>query len=332
MVATSNDVMPDIELYQPADADTALELAADLGRDGWLLAGGQDTFGWLKDRNKSPTALIELTQVDAWKGIRQTADGGVEIGAVTTLTELAADPLLRSRYSLLTEAAAKVASPQIRNVGTLGGNLVQDTRCWYYRRGLDCYRAGGNICYADSPEGLNREHALFGSSRCVAVTPSDTAPALVALDAEMVVASEGGQRLIAARDFFVGPDRDILHMTVLNPGEILTHVRLPGSWAGAEFYYEKVADRNVWDFALVNIAAAMRLQGGVVQEARLVCGAVECVPRRLSAVEDALRGQPRSEQLAEHAALIATEGAQPLNYNHFKIPLMQNLVKRAVRG
>ena len=331
MVATSHDVMPDIELYQPTDEATALALANTLGSDGWLLGGGQDTYGWLKDRNKTPAAMIELTQVDAWKGIKETADG-VEIGAVTTITEIATNPLIQSRYALLSTAAGRVASPQIRNVGTLGGNLVQDTRCWYYRRGLDCYRAGGNICYADSPEGLNREHALFGSSRCVAVSPSDTAPALVALDATMVVSSVGGQRLIAAQDFFVGPARDITHMTVLNEGEILTAVRIPNTWANAEFYFEKVADRNVWDFALVNVAAAFKVSGGTIEDARIVCGAVECVPRRLDAVEDAIRGQQRSEQLAEEVASSASAGARPLNYNHFKVPLMENLVKRAIRG
>jgi xanthine dehydrogenase YagS FAD-binding subunit len=275
--------------------------------------------------------MIELTQVDAWKGIRETADG-VEIGAVTTITEIATNPLIQSKYALLSTAAGRVASPQIRNVGTLGGNLVQDARCWYYRRGLDCYRAGGNICYADSPEGLNREHALFGSSRCVAVSPSDTAPALVALDATMVVSSVGGQRLIAAQDFFDGPARDITHMTVLNEGEILTAVRIPNTWANAEFHFEKVADRNVWDFALVNVAAAFKVSGGTIEDVRIVCGAVECVPRRLDAVEDAIRGQQRSEQLAEEVASIASEGARPLNYNHFKVPLMENLVKRAIRG
>lgn len=331
MVATSHDVMPDIELYQPTDEASALALANTLGSDGWLLGGGQDTYGWLKDRNKTPAAMIELTQVDAWKGIRETADG-VEIGAVTTITEIATNPLIQSKYALLSTAAGRVASPQIRNVGTLGGNLVQDARCWYYRRGLDCYRAGGNICYADSPEGLNREHALFGSSRCVAVSPSDTAPALVALDATMVVSSVGGQRLIAAQDFFVGPARDITHMTVLNEGEILTAVRIPNTWANAEFYFEKVADRNVWDFALVNVAAAFKVSGGTIEDVRIVCGAVECVPRRLDAVEDAIRGQQRSEQLAEEVASIASAGARPLNYNHFKVPLMENLVKRAIRG
>ncbi len=331
MVATSNDVMPDIELYQPTDEANALALAAELGNDGWLLGGGQDTFGWLKDRNKIATAMIELTQVDAWKGIRETSDG-VEIGAVTTLTEIANNPLIQQRFGLLAKAAGVVASPQIRNVGTLGGNLVQDARCWYYRRGLDCYRAGGNICYADSPEGLNREHAIFGASRCVAVSPSDTAPALVALDATMVLSSESGQRTMPAQDFFVGPDRDIVNMTVLNEGEILTAVRLPAEWADAEYYFEKVADRNVWDFALVSIAAAMKVSGGTIQDARLAAGAVECVPRRLQAVENALRGQQRSDALGDQVASIATDGARALNYNNFKIPLLANLVKRAVRG
>jgi len=331
MVATSHDVMPDIELYQPTDEENALALANTLGADGWIVGGGQDTYGWLKDRNKSPAAMIELTQIDAWKGIKEIADG-IEIGAVTTLTDIANHPLVQSRYALLATAAGKVASPQIRNVGTLGGNLNQDARCWYYRRGLDCYRAGGNICYADSPEGLNREHALFGASRCVAVSPSDTAPALVALDATMVVASSSGERLIPAQDFFVGPERDIVNMTVLNDDEILTAVRIPSTWANAEFYFEKVADRNVWDFALVSIAAAFKVSGGSIEDARIVCGAVECTPRRLESVESAIRGQQRSEELAASAAEMATEGARPLNYNHFKVPLMQNLVKRAIRG
>lgn len=331
MVATSHDVMPDIELYQPTDEDNALALANTLGADGWLLGGGQDTFGWLKDRNKTVAAMIELTQIDAWNGVKETSDG-IEIGAVTTLTEIVNNPLIQERYGLLATAASRVASPQIRNVGTIAGNLIQDARCWYYRRGLDCYRAGGNICYADSPEGLNREHALFGASRCVAVSPSDTAPALVALDASMVVSSESGQRIIPAQDFFVGPARDIVNMTVLNEGEILTAVRIPNTWANAEFYFEKVADRNVWDFALVNVAAVMKVSGGVIEDARIVCGAVECTPRRLEAVENAIRGQQRSEELGARAGELAVDGARPLNYNNFKVPLMANLVNRAIRG
>ena len=148
----------------------------------------------------------------------------------------------------------------------------------------------------------------------------------------MVVSSASGQREIPAQDFFVGPDRDILNMTVLNEGEILTAVRIPNTWANAEFYFEKVADRNVWDFALVNVAAAFRTSGGNIEDARIVCGAVECVPRRLEDVEAAVRGQSRSDSTANSVAEMATAGARPLNYNNFKVPLMQNLVKRAIRG
>ncbi|MBT7583692.1 MAG: xanthine dehydrogenase family protein subunit M, partial [Kordiimonadaceae bacterium] len=229
-------------------------------------------------------------------------------------------------------AAGRVASPQIRNKGTLGGNISQDARCWYYRSGLDCYRAGGNTCYADTPEGMNREHCLFAASRCVAVTPSDTAVALVTLDASMVIQNASGEQVVAAADYFVGPDIDIENMTVLKPGDILTAIRIPAAWANATFYFEKVADRNTWDFPLVNIASAIKLNGSTIEDIRITCGAVECVPKRLNVVEDIVRGSERNEDTATLAAGAAARGAAPLNYNHFKIPLMENLVKRAIRG
>lgn len=325
----SHDVMPDIELYQPVQVEDALDLASRLAERGWLLGGGQDTYGWLKDRNKSPEAMIDLNGIEALRGIRETASG-LEIGALTTLTEVATNPLIKASYSLLSDAAVKVASPQIRNVGTVGGNLVQDVRCWYYRRGLSCYRAGGNLCYADTPQGMNREHAIFGASRCVAVTPSDTAPALVALDASMVIRSTSGERVVPAADFFVGPNVDIRHTTVLQPGEILTAVRIPNTWANATFYFEKVADRNVWDFALVSIAVAMRESGGVIQDSRFVAGAVQCTPRRLEAVEAAVRGKARGEATAMSVGTLASNGAEPLTHNGFKMHLVDNLAKRAL--
>lgn len=327
----SFDVMPDVQLYQPAELDDALDLADRLGEKGWLLGGGQDTYGWLKDRAKNPEAMIDLNGIEALKGIRETSDG-VEIGAATTLREVIGNPLLKDRYSLLTAAASRVASPQIRNVGTVGGNLVQDTRCWYYRRGLACYRAGGNLCYADSPQGMNREHSLFEASRCVAVSPSDTATAMVALEATMVVQSVDGTRTVPAEKFFVGPATHITRMTSLEPGEILTAVRLPQKWAGKHFYFEKVADRDVWDFALVSIAAAMDVTDGVVNNARFVCGGVAAVPYRLRDVERAAAGKSLGDASGNELAALATKGARPLNYNHFKLPLMENLVRRAMRG
>jgi len=325
----SHDVMPNMELYQPVQVEDALAIADRLADSGWLVGGGQDTYGWLKDRAKSAEALIDLSGIESLRGIRETADG-IEIGALTTLTEIANNTMLQGSYSVLTDAASRVASPQIRNVGTLGGNVSQDVRCWYYRRGLDCYRAGGNLCYADTPQGMNREHSLFESSRCVAASPSDTAPALVALDATMVIQSTAGERTLAAQDYFVGPAIDILKTTALRPGEILTAVRIPSTWANATFYFEKVADRNVWDFPLVNIAAAFKVSGGVIEDSRIVCGAVQCTPRRVTNVENAIRGQAKNSTTAESVAESATEGARELAHNGFKVPLMQNLVKRAI--
>jgi len=327
----SFDVMPDTQLYQPAELDDALRLADQYGKDGWILGGGQDTYGWLKDRAKHPRAMIDLNGVATLKGIRES-DDGIEIGAATTLREIIRDERINRDYGLLASAAGRVASPQIRNVGTLGGNLSQDARCWYYRRGLDCYRAGGNICYADGPEAMNREHAVFNASRCVAVSPSDTATALVALDATMVVASVDGERTVAAEDYFVGPKTHITQMTSLEPGEILTAVRIPATWAGKRFFFEKVADRDVWDFALVSIAVAMSMDGDTISDSRFVCGGVACTPHRLRKVESAVRGKSLSDESAEAAAPLASQGAKPLNYNHFKLPLMENLVRRAMRS
>ena len=318
------------ELYQPTDLDNAVDLAGRLGADGWPVAGGQDSLDWFKDRAKRPTALVDLNRVPGLKGIRETADG-VEIGALTTLTEVETNPLISGQYRLLADAAAKVASPQIRNVGTIGGNVSQDTRCWYYRGGLECYRAGGRDCYADTPEGMNREHCLFGADRCVAVTPSDTGPALVALDASMVIRNADGERIVAAEDFFIGPEVDIERMTVLQPGDILTTIRIPNTWAGANFYFEKVADRKTWDFPLVNVAAAMRIDNGTIEDIRIAAGGVECIPRRMTVVEDVVKGSAQDQETASLAGSSASRGATALNFNHFKISLLENLVMRAIR-
>ncbi|HIC13705.1 MAG TPA: xanthine dehydrogenase family protein subunit M [Gemmatimonadetes bacterium] len=325
------DMIPGFELIQPTSIEGALNLLEEYGENGWALAGGMDSLGWFKNRGKRPEAVIDLEGLDALKGIDETADG-IEIGALTTLTEIELNPLIRERFWLLAEAASKVASPQIRNAGTLGGNLCQDTRCWYYRYGVSCYRAGGNTCYAAAPEALNREHAIFGASRCVAVSPSDTATALVALDAEMVVRNSSGERVIKAENFFMEPAVDIMRMTVLDPEDLLIKVRIPNTWTGADFYFEKVSDRGSWDFPLVSVALAIKSTGDRIDDARIVCGAVQCIPRRLRNVEAMIRGQGRDEDTAAQAGAMAIQGAKVLNYNHFKIPLMENLVKRAVRG
>jgi xanthine dehydrogenase YagS FAD-binding subunit len=330
-MAVIRDMMPAFELFQPASIDEALNLLDRHGSNAWVMAGGLDTFDWLKDRTKRPGVVVDLSQIAELRGIREV-NGGLEIGATTPLTEVVRHRVVREQFGLLMEAAELVASPQIRNQGTLGGNVSQDTRCWYYRSGWSCYRAGGNICYADTPTAINREHAILEADRCVAVSPSDTAPALIALDAAMVIRSVGGERVLPAEEYFVGPAIDIMRMTVLAPGELLTAIRIPGTWAGAQFYFEKIRDRNVWDFPLINVASAMKLSGTTIEQMRLSVGAVAARPLRLATVEAFVAGKPRNEETADQAGRMAVEGATTLRYNGYKVPMMRNLVKRAIRG
>jgi len=331
-MATIRDVMPAFELFQPASIDAALTLLDQHGTDAWVLAGGLDSFDWLKDRIKRPAVVVDLSGVAELKGVRASGDG-VEIGAMTTLTEVVRHPLIKEKFSILLEAAEAAASPQIRNQGTIGGNVSQDARCWYYRAGWPCYRAGGNICYADTPQAINREHAIFDADRCVAVNPSDTAPALIALGAQMVIRRTGGERVVEAEDYFIGPGTDITRMTALAAGELLTAIRIPGTFAGARFYFEKVADRNVWDFPLVNVASAMRLEGGTIQALRIAANGVAARPRRLITVEQVLAGRRPDDAAAVTAAgEAAIAGAEPLQHNGYKVPLLRNLVRRALRG
>ena len=271
-MAVIRDVMPAFQLFQPSSIADAQKLLEQHGQDAWVMAGGLDSFDWLKDRIKKPKALVDLSGIEELRGVRTTSDG-IEIGAMTTLTEVVHHPLVKEKYGLLAQAAELVASPQIRNQGTLGGNVSQDARCWYYRAGWPCYRAGGNICYADTPVGRNREHAILHAERCVAVNPSDSAPALIALDAKFVVRTPKGERVVDAEDYFVGPEIDITRMNILQPGYLLTAIRIPSTWAGAQFYFEKVRDRNVWDFPLMNVASAMVLSGDRIERIRIAVNA-----------------------------------------------------------
>jgi xanthine dehydrogenase YagS FAD-binding subunit len=330
-MAVIRDVMPAFDLLQPNSIADAQKLLEEQGSDGWVLAGGMDSFDWLKDRIKRPKVVVDLSGIAELKGVHTTADG-IEIGAMTTLTEVVQHPIIKEKYTLLAESAELVASPQIRNQGTIGGNVTQDARCWYYRAGWPCYRAGGNICYADTPEGRNREHAILHAERCVAVNPSDTAPALVALDAKFVIRTHKGERVVDAEDYFIGPDIDITRLHVLQPGDLLTAIRIPSTWSGAQFYFEKVRDRNVWDFPLLNVASAKWVSGDKIERIRIAVNGAAARPLRLKVVEDAVCGKPANPATGEMAGKLAVEGAVPLQFNAYKIPLMRNLVKRAIGG
>ena len=209
-MAVIRDVMPAFQLFQPTSVRDAQKLLEQHGSDAWVIAGGLDSFDWLKDRIKKPKALVDLSGIEELRGVRSTPEG-IEIGAMTTLTEVVHDPVIKESTASLQRRRKLVASPQIRNQGTLGGNVSQDARCWYYRAGWPCYRAGGNICYADTPVGRNREHAILMRERCVAVSPSDTAPALIALDAKFVVQTPKGEQVIRAEDYFRRARRSTSH-------------------------------------------------------------------------------------------------------------------------
>ena len=329
-MAVIRDMMAAFELFQPTSVDDAVALLDEHREDAWVLAGGLDSFDWFKDRILRPSVVVDLGGIASLRGVRTTNDG-LEIGAMTPLSEIVAHPEIVENYSLLVEAAELVASPQIRNQGTIGGNLNQDTRCWYYRDGGPCYRAGGNICYADTPASMNREHAILEADRCVAVNPSDTAPALIALDAQMVIQSSSGERVVSAEEFFIGPSTDITRMSVLQPGDLLTTIRVPATFAGAHFYFEKVRDRQVWDFPLVNVASAILANNGIIEEARIAVNGVAPRPLRMTAVENALRGESLDDTTAERVSELAVRGAKPLRHNAYKIPLMRNLVKRSIQ-
>ncbi|HYL34426.1 MAG TPA: xanthine dehydrogenase family protein subunit M [Bryobacteraceae bacterium] len=331
-MAVIRDVMPAFDLLQPSSVADAQRLLAQHGRDAWVMAGGLDSFDWLKDRIKKPKVVVDLSGIDELRGVRSTSDGGVEIGAMTTLTEVVNNPIIKQKFGLLSQGAELAASPQIRNQGTIGGNVSQDARCHYYRAGWPCYRAGGNICYADTPTGRNREHAILDADRCVAVNPSDSAPALIALDAKFVIRTSKGERVVDAEDYFIGPDIDITRLNILRPGDLLTAIRIPSAFAGAQFYFEKIRDRNVWDFALMNVASAMLVSGGNIDRVRVAVNGAAARPLRLKAVEDAVRGKPKNAATGEMAGRLAVQGAVPLQFNAYKIPLMRNLVKRAVAG
>jgi xanthine dehydrogenase YagS FAD-binding subunit len=327
--------MPAFELFQPNSITDAQKLLQQYREDAWVMAGGLDSFDWLKDRIKRPKVVVDLSGIQELKGIRTISDG-IEIGATTTLTEVVKHPIIREKYSLLAEGAELAASPQIRNQGTIGGNVSQDARCWYYRAGWPCYRAGGNLCYADTPTGRNREHAILHAERCVAVNPSDSAPALIALDAKFVIRTPKGdgsvERIVDAEDYFIGPDIDITRLHILKAGDLLTAIRIPSTWAGARFYFEKVRDRNVWDFPLLNVASAMQVSGDTIEGIRIAVNGAAARPLRLRAVEDAVRGKPATASTGEMAGRLAVQGAVPLQFNAYKIPLMRNLVKRAIGG
>lgn len=312
--------------YAPVRSlDEAVDALATPGAR--LHAGGTDLLGCLRDGVFGAEKLVSLARVPGLAGIREIPGGGLALGAMTTLAEIAANPLVRERFAGLAAAADSAASPQLRHQGTLGGNLCQRPRCWYFRGEFHCLKKGGDTCFAEGGE--NRYHAIFGGGPCYIVHPSDTAPMLVALGAEATVAGPRGERRVALADFFRRPAENVAAETALGAGEIVTEVSVPGpaSWTSS---YRKVRERGAWDFALASVALAARLEGRRVVDARVVLGGVAPIPWRVPRAEQVLRGQELTPELARAAGAAAAEGAEPMDHNGYKVELVRGAVEASV--
>lgn len=297
-------------------------------RDVAVIAGGIDLLGELKDELIAPRRLVNLKALPDLRTIRHTSDG-VQIGATTTLSEIVADPRIQSGYPALAQAADSVASLQIRNVGTIGGNLCQRPRCWYYRNPeFPCLKKGGNVCFAVG--GNNKYHAILGGDPCFIVHPSDVAPALVALDARVRTQGPRGKRELPVASLYLLPRDNVATETVLAPDEVITEVMVPPQPAGSGSVYLKFKEKGTMDFAMAAVAASVQVQGGVCRAARIVLGGVAPKPWPVPDADRALVGQAVTEAAAEKAAEAALSGADPLDYNAYKVPLTKALVKRAI--
>lgn len=324
-------MLPTFTYVRPASIGEALrELSTPGAR---VHAGGTDLLGCLRDRVLAASKLVSLTGLNELHGVDELPSGGLRIGALTTLAELSAHPVVRQRYHALAAAAGAAASPQLRNQGTIGGNLCQRPRCWYYRGDFPCARKGGDTCYAK--EGENQLHAILGGDVCVMVHPSDTAPALMALDASVRLVGPGGSRTVALDAFFVPPGKDHTRETVVEANELLTEILLPPPRAGTSSTYRKLRARGAWDFALAGAAVVVTLKGKRIEQARVVLSGVAPVPWRAPAVERELVGHELTDARIERAAQRAGDGASPLSDNAYKVALARGAVVEAlseVRG
>ena len=309
---------------------TLKEAAAQLGREHGrvaLLAGGTDLLGEMKDDLIAPERLVSIRHLRELQGIR-SGRAGLRIGAATLLVDVVDSAAVREQTPLLAMAAEKVGTPQIRNMATLGGNLCQRPRCWYFRNNYPCYKHGGNVCY--SATGENEYHAILEAGPSFIVHPSDTAPALIALGATVRISTGGRERTVPLEQFFISPRQDPSRENILQPNEILTEIEVPSAPPGSKAIYVKEMVRETWDFALCSVAAMVTVKDGVVGDARVVLGGVAPFPYRAARAEAALKGRRLDETSAAAAGAAAVEGARPLAKNAYKVPLTQAVVTRAV--
>lgn len=319
--------MENFAYVNAANVEQASSLLSGEWGETMVIAGGTDLLGELKEYIETPAKVVNLKTIPGLDEIKADASG-LTIGALATVGNIAAHPTIQEHYTVLAEAAASVASPQIRNVGTLGGNLCQRPRCWYYRNPeIICLKKGGDVCYA--VEGLSKYHAIFGGGPVYIVHPSDTAPALIALGATVKIIGPDGEKTMPLEEFFILPDMNPQRENVLEPNEVVAEVHVPKPSANTKSFYIKARERGSFDFALSSVAAAFEMNGSTCGGASIVLGGVAPIPWRSKEAEAALNGVRITEAVAKRAGSEAVKNAEPLNDNGYKVALTQNLVSRA---
>jgi xanthine dehydrogenase YagS FAD-binding subunit len=317
---------------EPDSVESASQILARERGKAMPLAGGVDLLGELKDAIATPATLVNLKSIPDLDAIRFDADGTLRLGALATLAAVAADARIRREYPSIAQAARSVGSVEIRNVGTVGGNLCQRPRCWYYRSALHtCLKKGGDVCF--TLNGEDRYHAILGGGPSYIVHPSDLAPALIACDARVTLRGPQGPKDLPLEQFYALPEVRIDHETILKPGEIVTEVVVPAgaaAAAGRRSLFLKFKERDSFDFALASVAASLKLDGGSVVEARIVLGGVAPVPWRSKEAEAAIAGARIDVAAAGRAAEAALAKAAPLRQNGYKVPLAKALVRQAL--
>ena len=322
-----------MEKFSYVNATSLEQVTSLLSESGWgevmLIAGGTDLLAELKEYIETPKTLVNLKTLPGMEGIQADA-AGLKIGALTTVADIAMHPTLQHHYTVLSQAAGSVATPQIRNVGTLGGNLCQRPRCWYYRdEATICLKKGGDTCYA--VEGLSKYHAIFGGDPVYIVHPSDLAPALIALGATVTIVGPEGERTLSLESFFTLPAENPFRENVLNPNEIVVAVNVPTPKPGTRSFYLKAREKGAPDFALASVAGVFEMDGKTCKTASIVLGGVAPAPWRSTAAEAALTGKQIDDAVSQRAGAEAVKDAVPMNDNAYKVTLTRNLVSRAAR-
>jgi len=322
--------MKNFQYIQPENLKEASQIVRENPEDSVFFAGGTDLLGLLKDDIVSPEKVVNLKSLPKMDSISYLPGKGLKIGALTKIVTIAENPIINQKFPVLAQAAREVATPQLRNVGTIAGNICQRPRCWYYRNDFACLRKNGDECFA--PDGENKHHCIIGGDPCYIVHPSDMAIALSSLQAKFSIFSGRKTRTVQIDNFFVLPETDYLHENILEPGEIITEIQIPDLPEGAKNGYLKFKERDAWDFAMVSVAAVLQTKGTQIKSGRIAIGGVAPIPWIEAELNSQLAGMIINEENLKQLAQKALSKAEPLDKNEYKLLLAQNLIKRLLKN